>query len=100
MCLPLAEQKGMLRLQLGQSSRVSGIWNLQNGHGLRGSGSSSCFTGLLAICSIFVLNLGGILSMFSGLISTQDQLYACCLRLAYEHSPMVVVIIFTMLFGN
>lgn len=38
--------------------------------------------------------------MFSGLISTQDQLYAYYLRLACEHSPMVVVMMLTMLFGN
>jgi hypothetical protein len=74
MCLPLAAQNGIVRLQLGQSRRVSGILNLQKGHGLSGSASSSYLTGLRAICSIFVLNLGGILSMFSGLISTADQL--------------------------
>ncbi|MFN9910350.1 MAG: hypothetical protein ACK56F_30265 [bacterium] len=71
MCLPLATQKGILRLQLGQSSLVSGIEKRQKGHGVSGSAGSSILTGLRAIYSILVLNLGGILSMFSGRISTQ-----------------------------
>jgi|LauGreDrversion4_2_1035121.scaffolds.fasta_scaffold32940_1 hypothetical protein len=45
--------------------------NLQYGQGDKGSGSSSYFTGLRAIDSIFVLNLDAILSRYSGLIKTQ-----------------------------
>jgi hypothetical protein len=71
MCLPLAAQKGIFLLQLGQSKRVSGSMNLQYGQGDKGSGSSSYFTGLRAIDSIFVLNLDAILSRYSGLIKTQ-----------------------------
>lgn len=79
-CLPLAKQNGSCLLQEGQSSLVSGTENLQNGQGVRGSGSSSCFTGRLAIDSILALNLGGILSWLSGRIKTQAHWYAYCLR--------------------
>jgi len=74
MCLPEAAQNGKLFLQLGQSSLLSGISNLQNGHGESVSGSSSYLTGLRAIPSILALNLGGILSTCSGRTSTQDQI--------------------------
>jgi hypothetical protein len=52
-CLPEAIQNGMLFLQFGHSSLVSGMSNLQYGQGLTPSGSSSCFTGFLAIDSTF-----------------------------------------------
>lgn len=100
MCLPDAAQKGRLFLQLGQSKRLSGISNLQKGQGDNCSGSSSCLTGLRAIPSILALNFGGMLSTYSGRTSTHDQMYACCLRLLWEHSPMLVVNIFVMFWGN
>ena len=72
-CFPEARQNGKLFLHWGHSNWVSGIEKLQKGHGVKISGSSSIWTGLLAVPSTFFLNFGLTYEKFSGRTRTQDH---------------------------